>query len=93
MITMMKGFKYSITVVFILISLVAFSQETAIVKSRRKALEKQEVEKRKAQKKSVNEGKERHQNIQTKVVKKRMKKNDKRNKKLHKKRAKARRNK
>jgi len=87
----MKGFKYIITIVFLMVSFTVFSQETAKVKARRKALEKQEVEKKKAADKSITEGKERHQNIQTKEVKKRMKKNDKRNKKMHKKKAKARR--
>lgn len=87
----MKGIRYIVTVMFVFISLVSFSQETAKVKARRKALEKQEVEKKKAQEESVNEGIERHRNIQTKEVKKRMKKNEKRDKKRHKKKAKARR--
>ncbi|MDG1477894.1 MAG: hypothetical protein P8Q14_12160 [Vicingaceae bacterium] len=87
----MKGIKYIVTVVFVFITLLSFSQETKKVAARRKALEKQEVEKKKAADKSIEEGRERHKNIQTKEVKKRMKKNDKRNKKRHKKKAKARR--
>lgn len=63
-----------------------FSQETKMVKNRRKQLEKQEVEKQKEGEKAIEDGKERHLNIQTKAVKKRMKKQAKRSKALNRKR-------
>ncbi|MBL4670313.1 MAG: hypothetical protein HRT73_12415 [Flavobacteriales bacterium] len=86
----MKGFKYIITIAFLTISFSVFSQETKMIKNRRKALAKQDVEKKKAKEDAVEEGKERHLNIQSKAVRKRMKKNAKRNKKMHKKKSKAR---
>lgn len=86
----MKGFKYIIAITFLALSISMFSQETKMVKNRRKQLEKQDVEKKKAGEAALEEGKKRHLNIQTKKTKKRMKKNAKRNKKMHKKKGKAR---
>ncbi len=83
----MKGFKYIITITFLTLSLSMFSQETKMVKNRRKQLAKQEVEKKKAGEKAVEDGKERHMNIQTKAVKKRMKKQAKRSKALNRQRS------
>ncbi|OFZ01943.1 MAG: hypothetical protein A3K10_04885 [Bacteroidetes bacterium RIFCSPLOWO2_12_FULL_31_6] len=73
----MRAFKYILTIALISVSVTVFSQETKVVKNRKKILEKQEQEKEKAQEKSIEEGKERHLNIQTKETKKRMKKNAK----------------
>jgi hypothetical protein len=70
----MRVFKYIVTVVLLSVSLSVFSQETKMVKNRRKILEKQEQEKKKAQEKGLEDGKKRHLNIQTKKTKKRMKK-------------------
>jgi len=84
----MKTLKYLIIVGFLSLSFSSFAQKQ--VEKREKQLKAQEKEKKKAADDSVNEGKERHLNIQTKKTKKRKKKNAKRNKKMHKKRAKAR---
>lgn len=70
----MKGFKYVVAIAFLSMSLSMFSQETKMIKNRRKMLAKQEVEKKKAGEQAMEEGRERHRNIQTKEVKKRMKK-------------------
>ncbi len=51
-----------------------------MVKNRKKMLEKQEVEKKKAEEKAMEEGRDRHMNIQTKATKKRMKKMAKKSK-------------
>ncbi|PCI96030.1 MAG: hypothetical protein COB15_11525 [Flavobacteriales bacterium] len=83
----MKGFKYIIAIVFVSLSLSVFSQETKVIKNRRKQLEKQEQEKQKAGEKAVEDGKERHMNIQSKAVKKRMKKQAKRSKALNRQRS------
>ena len=83
----MKGFKYIIAIAFLSLSLSMFSQETKMVKNRRKVLAKQEQEKQKAGEKALEEGKERHRNIQTKEVKKRMKKQLKKSKALNRKRS------
>ena len=83
----MKGFKYIIAIVFVSLSLSVFSQETKVIKNRRKQLEKQEQEKQKEGEKAVEDGKERHMNIQTKAVKKRMKKQAKRSKALNRQRS------
>jgi hypothetical protein len=83
----MKGFKYIIAIAFLSLSLSIFSQETKMVKNRRKVLAKQEVEKKKAGEKALEEGKERHRNIQSKAVKKRMKKQEKKSKALNRKRS------
>jgi len=79
----MRGLKYLFAVALISLSLSVFSQETKGVKNRRKVLEKQEQEKKKAQEKGLEEGKERHLNIQTKAVKKRMKKQAKKSKEIN----------
>lgn len=83
----MKGFKYIVAIVFLTVSLSVFSQETKMVKNRRKALAKQEVEKKKAGDKALEEGKKRHLNIQTKKTKKRMKKQAKKSKALNRQRS------
>jgi predicted nucleotide-binding protein (sugar kinase/HSP70/actin superfamily) len=70
----MKGLKYLLFTLFFSGSFIVFSQETKMVKNRKKILAKQEEEKGKAQEKAFEEGRERHQNIQTKEVRKRMKK-------------------
>ena len=77
---MMKGLKYLVVVLFVSLSLSVFSQETKMMKSRKKMLAKQEIEKKKAGEKAMEEGRERHRNIQTKEVRKRMKKQEKRSK-------------
>jgi len=64
-------------VVLIILSVSVFSQETKMIKNRKKILEKQEQEKEKAQEKAIEGGKKRHLNIQTKETKKRMKKHAK----------------
>ena len=74
----MKRLKYFITVLFVSLSLIVFSQETKMMKNRKKMLAKQEIEKKKAGEKAMEEGRERHRNIQTKEVRKRMKKQAKR---------------
>ena len=79
----MRVFKYILTVVLISVSISVFSQETKMVKNRRKILEKQEQEKEKAQEKGLEDGKKRHLNIQTKKTKKRMKKQAKKSKALN----------
>ena len=76
----MKGLKYIISTILIVIALSSFGQETKMVKNRKKMLEKQEVEKQKAQEDAMEEGKKRHMNIQTKATKKRMKKTAKKSK-------------
>lgn len=83
----MKGIKYIIALLFVVFSVTAFSQETKMVKNRKKILEKQEQEKEKAMEKSIEEGKKRHMNIQTKAVKKRMKKQRKKSERLNRQRA------
>lgn len=83
----MKALKYIITITLLTFSLSMFSQETKMVKNRRKMLIKQEQEKQKAGEKALEEGKERHRNIQTKAVKKRMKKQLKKSKALNRKRS------
>jgi len=83
----MRGFKYIIAITFITLSLSMFSQETKMVKNRRKQLAKQEVEKKKAEEAALEEGKKRHLNIQTKKTKKRMKKQAKKSKALNRKRS------
>ena len=55
----MRAFKYILTIALISVSVTVFSQETKVVKNRKKILEKQEQEKEKAQEKSIEEGKER----------------------------------
>jgi len=82
----MKGVKYIISIIILSLSLSLFSQETKMVKNRRKQLEKQEVEKKKAGDQALEDGKKRHMNIQTKKTKKRMKKKLKKSKALNKKR-------
>ena len=79
----MKGLKYIVAIIFLSLSLAMFSQETKMVKNRRKMLAKQEVEKKKSGEKAMEEGRERHRNIQTKAVKKRMKKQLKKSKALN----------
>ena len=79
----LRVFKYLITVLLISLSISAFSQETKMVKKRKKILEKQEQEKEKAQEKAIKDGKKRHLNIQTKKTKKRMKKQAKKSKALN----------
>jgi hypothetical protein len=83
----MKRLKYFVSVLFISLSLAVFSQETKMMKNRKKMLAKQEVEKKKAGEKAIEKGKERHRNIQTKVVRKRMKKQAKRSKALNRQRS------
>lgn len=83
----MKGIKYIAAMLLIMISVSVFSQETKMVKNRKKVLEKQEEEKEKAMEKSIEEGKKRHLNIQSKEVKKRMKKQKKKSERLNKQRA------
>lgn len=83
----MKGVKYLIIVLSVLLSLVVFSQETKMMKNRRKMLLKQEIEKKKAGEKAMEEGRERHRNIQTKEVRKRMKKQLKRSKAVNRQRS------
>ncbi len=58
----MRTFKYILTIALISVSITVFSQETKVVKNRKKILEKQEQEKEKAQEKSIEEGKKRHLN-------------------------------
>lgn len=62
--------------------LVSFGQETKMIKKQKKALEKQEVEKKKSEAKGIERGKKRHENIQTKAVRKRMKESAKKSKNL-----------
>ena len=76
----MKHLKYLFFAVFIASSFVGFSQKQ--VKQREKQLKAQEKEKKKAADDSINEGKERHMNIQTKKTKKRMKKTAKKSKRM-----------
>lgn len=83
----MKGFKYIVVVVLVSVSLSMFSQETKMIKNRRKQLAKQEVEKKKAGEEALEEGKKRHLNIQTKKTKKRMKKKAKKSKALNRQRS------
>ncbi len=83
----MKGFKYLVAILFVSLSLSVFSQETKMVKNRRKMLAKQEQEKKKQGEKAMEEGRERHRNIQTKVVRKRMKKQAKRSKAINRQRS------
>ena len=83
----MKGFKYVVAIAFLALSLSIFSQETKMVKNRRKVLAKQEVAKKKQGEKAMEEGRERHRNIQTKAVKKRMKKQAKRSKAVNRQRS------
>lgn len=78
----MKQLKNLLTIFFILFSLTAFSQGKRQNKAREKMLVKQAEQKKKAQEDSVDEGKKRHRNIQTKETKKRMKKSAKRSKRL-----------
>jgi predicted nucleotide-binding protein (sugar kinase/HSP70/actin superfamily) len=82
----MKGLKYVTAFLFLLLSLIVFSQETKMVKNRRKVLAKQEEEKKKASDKAIDEGRERHRNIQTKEVRKRMKKQAKKSEALNRRR-------
>lgn len=70
----------------ILFALSAYSQETKMVKNRKKILEKQEVEKKKAEEEAMEEGRKRHMNIQSKSTKKRMKKNLKKSEAVNRKR-------
>ncbi len=84
----MKGIRYILTISTLLLTFTVFSQETKMVKNRRKQLEKQEEVKEKAQEKGHAEGLRRHKNIQTKATQKRMKQTAKKNKRLHKNRAK-----
>ena len=84
----MKGMKYLLTVFALLASFTVFSQETKMVKNRKKTLEKQEEAKEKAQEKGHQEGLKRHTKIQTKATQKRMKQTAKKNKRLHKNKAK-----
>jgi cytochrome c biogenesis protein ResB len=83
----MKGFKYIVVIAFLSLSLSIFSQETKMMKNRRKVLAKQEVTKKKAGEKAMDEGRKRHRNIQTKAVKKRMKKQAKRSKSVNRQRS------
>ncbi|MGB0886517.1 MAG: hypothetical protein ACPGSL_00225 [Vicingaceae bacterium] len=83
----MKGFKYVVAMLFVVFSLSVFSQETKAVKNRKKMLEKQEVEKKKAGEKAIEDGRKRHRNIQTKAVKKRMKRQAKKSKALNQRRS------
>ncbi|PKP46412.1 MAG: hypothetical protein CVT95_07030 [Bacteroidetes bacterium HGW-Bacteroidetes-12] len=69
----MRNIKYIVFSLLVLTSLNLMSQESKQVRQQRKVLEKQEIEKKKAQEKSIEEGKKRHENIQTKATKKRMK--------------------
>ena len=73
----MRVFKYIVTIALIIVSVSAFSQETKMIKNRKKILEKQEQAKEKAQEQAIENGKKRHLNIQTKETKKRMKKHAK----------------
>lgn len=83
----MRRLKYIVSILFIVLSITAFGQETKMVKNRKKQLEKQEKNKEKETEKSIEEGKKRHMNIQTKAVKKRMKKQKKKSTKLNRQRA------
>lgn len=83
----MRRFKYIVSILFIVVSITAFGQETKQVKNRRKMLEKQEIEKKKAEEKAIEEGKKRHMNIQTKKTKKRMKKMSKKSKAVNRQRS------
>ncbi len=83
----MKGFKYIIAIVLVSLSLSVFSQKSTSVKNRKKILEKQEVEKKKAEEEAIEEGKKRHLNIQTKKTKKRMKKQAKKSKAINRQRS------
>jgi cytochrome c biogenesis protein ResB len=83
----MKGVKYLVAVLFVSLSLAVFSQETKMMKNRKKMLVKQELEKKKAGEKAMEEGRERHRNIQTKEVRKRMKKQAKRSKAVNRQRS------
>jgi uncharacterized protein HemX len=84
----MKGIKYLFTVLALLVSFTVFSQETKMIKNRKKMLEKQEEAKEKAQEKGRQEGLKRHTKIQTKATQKRMKQTAKKNKRLHQNKAK-----
>jgi hypothetical protein len=83
----MKGLKYLVAVLFVSLSLSAFSQEPKMIKNRKKMLVKQAEEKKIAGEKAMEKGRERHRNIQTKVVRKRMKKQAKRSKALNRQRS------
>ena len=83
----MKRLKCFIAVLFVFLSLAVFSQETKMMKNRKKMLAKQEVEKKKAGERAMEEGRERHRNIQTKEVRKRMKKQAKRSAALNRQRS------
>lgn len=78
----MKRLKHILTITIILLSLSAFSQGKRDQKVRERMLQKQAEVKKKAQEDSVEEGKKRHRNIQTKQTKKRMKKSAKKSKRL-----------
>jgi len=79
----MRRIKYLFTIIAILASVSLFSQETKMIKQRKKQLEKQEQAKEKAQEKGREEGLKRHKKIQSKETQKRMKKTAKKNKNYH----------
>jgi len=76
----MKVLKNIVAIALIFISLSGFSQAEKNVKRRKKMLEKQKIEKEKAQDKALEEGKKKHMEIQTKETRKRMKKHAKQTK-------------
>ena len=76
----MNKLKYLFTVITVCICLVSFGQETKVIKKQKKMLEKQEIEKKKSEEKTMKMGKKRHEKIQTKEVRKRMKKSAKKSK-------------
>ena len=78
----MNKLKYLLTLLIMCFCLVSFGQETKMIKKQKKALEKQEVEKKKSEEKGIERGKKRHENIQTKAVRKRMKESAKKSKNL-----------
>jgi len=78
----MRKFKHLLLLLLISTSITAFGQATKQVKTRKKILEKQAIEKQKAQEKAVEEGKKRHLKIQTKETRKRMKKSAKKAKRI-----------